>query len=105
MKNTNYIFRPERAFDGDLGQQCNPNGCSHTGNAKINWLQVDLEQKVLIYRVKIYNRKTASSRLRDATIEIADSDDMILNKQLCASFWDITTTNQIENFNCQKIII
>ena len=67
----------------------------------MNWLQVDLKQQAVINRVKIYNRRGSYSvRLRDATIEISDSEDMTQSKQLCASFSSITTESQIENFNC-----
>ena len=46
-----------------------------------------------------------SHRLQNATIHIADSEDMTSNKQLCASFQKITTENQIENFKCTASLI
>ena len=78
----------------------------HTGNDNMPWLQVDLVKQALIKNVKIYNRKDCcSERLTDAKIHAANSEDMIQDIQLCASFWKITTPSQIESFSCAPLVI
>ena len=93
---------PFHAFNGNLLQSCLVDGCAHSKGGKVNWLQVDLIHQSVINRVKIYNRMDCcSERLQNAEIHISDDEFMSINLQLCSSFFNITTTNQIENFNCR----
>ena len=101
--------RAEKAFDGNKNQLCFTGGyCNHTGKQANSWLEIDLIRKAWIKKLIIYNRNDAgfvAARFKSADVFVADSLDMIQNKQLCVYIAAITTPTQIQTFECMKYIV
>ena len=91
------------AFDGKLGQDPKlGHKCALTSNLKNGWLKVDLEHIAFIYRIVIYNlQDNHTYKAKNFIIYVANSQNMLVDKQICTTFERITTVNQIQSFDCQ----